>query len=355
MPTDSPVSSVENPGVQSGGPGAQAKGKQRSSSQKSGSYLPDIHRALPQSFDAEQGVLGSILLSPNDVLTDCVEQLSAHHFHHPANATIYQILIDLWNTSAPIDLIALTQVLRDRNILDQVGGAEYITNLYTFVPTAANADFYIDILKEKYLLRQVIIVCTEYASRSYDEQGDAKLLLDEVEAKVLQIGQQRYEGALPTMQDHVMEAMDMIELLHRNRGAVSGLPTGFAGFDKLTSGLHPGNMVVIAARPSMGKTAFALNIAEHVAMDVGKAVAVFSLEMSSQELVQRLLCSLARVDLQKLRDGFLVKQDFPNLMAAADRLAKSQIYIDDTPGLGILELRAKARRLKDRQNIELIV
>ncbi|MEO6848383.1 MAG: replicative DNA helicase [Chthoniobacterales bacterium] len=355
MPTDSPVSSVENPRYQDGTQTAQGRQKGRSSSQKSGSYLPDIHRSLPQSLEAEQGVLCSILLSPNDVLTDCVEQLAAHHFHHPANASIYALLVELWNSSAPIDLITVTQSLRDQNLLDQVGGAEYITTLSTFLPTAANADFYIDILKEKYLLRQVIVVCTEYAARSYDEQGEAKVLLDEVEAKVLEIGQQRYQGALPTMQDQVMEAMDMIELLHRNRGAVSGLPTGFAGFDKLTSGLHPGNMIVIAARPSMGKTALALNIAEHVAMDVGKPVSIFSLEMSSQELVQRLLCSLARVDLQKLRNGFLTKQDFPNLMAAADKLAKSQIFIDDTAGISILELRAKARRLKDRQDIALIV
>ncbi|MEI8387114.1 MAG: replicative DNA helicase [Verrucomicrobiota bacterium] len=316
--------------------------------------MPDVHRALPQSLDAEKGLLGSVLLS-STVLDDSISQIEAGHFHLPAHQKIFELLVEMRNAGKPIDLISVTQHLEDRKLLDEVGGASVVTDLLTFVPTAANADYYREILCEKYLLRKVITVCTEYAARSYDEQGDVKLLVDEVEQKILEIGEERVSSSIPTMKEMVNDAITSIEQLVANKGGITGLSTGFHVLDNMTSGLHAGEMFVIAARPSMGKTALAMNIAEHVALDAGKPVAVFSLEMSSPQLVQRLLCSRARVDSKKLRDGFIGKQELGSISSAAGLLSKAKMFVDDTPGLSILELRAKARRLHNRENIQLVV
>ncbi len=296
-----------------------------------------------------------MLISPTEVIGDCVERINAGYFYQPAHATIYDVLVEAWNAQRPADVITLTQTLRDRNLLDAVGGPSFITHLFTFTPTAANATYYLEIVREKYILRQIIGSCTECAARAYDEQGEVNTLLDEVEQKVLSINENRFKNAVPLMKDQVMEAIETIEKLYERRGAITGLASGFANLDRMTNGLHPAEMVVIAARPSMGKTAFAMNIAEHVAVNLKHAVAIFSLEMSSQQLVQRLLCSRARVNLGKVRDGFLSERDFPNLTTAASKLAESQIFIDDTAGLSILELRAKARRFKQMYDIQLIV
>ncbi|MDX2080393.1 MAG: replicative DNA helicase [Terrimicrobiaceae bacterium] len=354
MPASSPGRVEEKPTNQGGNGSEKPRSKRADYSQKSGSYLPDIHRALPQSLDAEKGLLGSVLLSTS-VLDDCIAQIDAKHFHLPAHQKVFEVLVEMRNLGKPIDLISLTQTLEDRKLLEEVGGAALVTDLLTFVPTAANADYYRDILREKHLLRQVIAVCTEYAARSYEEQGDVKTLLDEVEQRVLAIGDQRFRDSLPTMKEMVNDAITNIEQLIKNKGGITGLSTGFAVLDRMTSGLHEGEMFVIAARPSMGKTALAMNIAEHVALDANKPVAVFSLEMSAQQLVQRLLCSRARVNSKSLRDGFIGKADMNNISAAATLLTKAKIFVDDTPGLTILELRAKARRLRDREGIELVV
>jgi len=319
------------------------------------SYLPDIHRLLPQAPDAERGVLCSFLLAPREIGGLCAEKLvKAEHFHLPAHAQIYAILLELWDANRPIDFITLTQLLRDRSQLDQVGGAAFITELFTFLPTAANAGYYVEILQEKYTLREIIKVCTEYAARSYDEQDDVAMLLNDVEAKVYGIAQGRFKDKTASMKDQVMEAIHAIEALYDRRGAITGLPTGFAELDKMLDGLHAAEMIVIAARPSMGKTALAMNIAEHIALEAKQPVAVFSLEMSTSQLVQRLLCSRARVNLGSVRNGFLAERDFPALTAAASKLAESKIFIDDTPGLSILELRAKARRLSSQHGIKAI-
>jgi replicative DNA helicase len=319
------------------------------------SYLPDIHRLLPQAPDAERGVLSSFLLAPREIGGLCAEkQIKDAHFHLPAHAQIYATLLELWDKAQPIDFITLTQLLRDRSQLDQVGGAAFITELFTFLPTAANAGYYIEILQEKYTLREIIKVCTEYAARSYDEQDDVPSLLNDVEAKVFAIAQDRFKDAAANMKDQVMEAIHAIEKLYDRRGAITGLPTGFAELDKMLDGLHEQEMIVIAARPSMGKTAFAMNICEHIALEAKLPVAVFSLEMGTSQLVQRLLCSRARVNLGSVRNGFLSERDFPALTAAASKLAESKIFIDDTPGLSILELRAKCRRLSSQHGIKAI-
>ncbi|MFL6590851.1 MAG: replicative DNA helicase [Chthoniobacterales bacterium] len=315
----------------------------------------DIHRTLPHSIEAEQGVLGSMLISPREIIAECVEKINENYFYIPAHQTIYLVLVELWNAGQGIDLITFTQVLRDRNLLETVGGAAAVTSLFTFVPTAANVTYYLEIVRDKYILREIIAACTESVRRSFEEQDEVHNLLDEVEQKIFSVGEDRFKGQVLTMKDQVMEAIEAIEQLYERRGGITGISTGFAELDRMTNGLHEAEMIVIAARPSMGKTALAMNIAEHVAINEKLPVAVFSLEMSSQQLVQRLLCSRARVNLQKVRDGFLAERDFPSLTAAASKLAEAQIFIDDSASLSILELRAKARRLKAQKDIRLIV
>jgi replicative DNA helicase len=315
----------------------------------------DVHRTPPHSVEAEQGVLGSMLISPRETIAECVEKINEEYFYVPAHRTIYDVLVDLWNTRQGIDLITFTQVLRDRNLLDSVGGAAFVTNLFTFVPTAANVQYYLEIVRDKYILRQIISAATESVRRAYEEQEEVDSLLDEVEQKIFDVGEDRFKGQMLSMKDHAMQAIETIERLYERKGSITGISTGFVEFDRMTSGLHPSEMVVIAARPSMGKTALAMNIAEYVAINEKLAVGVFSLEMSSQQLVQRMLCSRARVNLQRVRDGFLGERDFPSLTAAASKLAEARMFIDDSASLSILELRAKARRLKAQQDVSLII
>ena len=315
----------------------------------------DVHRTPPHSVEAEQGVLGSMLISPRETIAECVEKINEEYFYVPAHRTIYDVLVDLWNAGQAIDLITFTQVLRDRNLLDSVGGAAFVTNLFTFVPTAANVQYYLEIVRDKYILRQIISAATESVRRAYEEQDEVDSLLDEVEQRIFDVGEDRFKGQMLSMKDHAMQAIETIEKLYERKGSITGISTGFVEFDRMTSGLHPSEMVVIAARPSMGKTALAMNIAEYVAINEKLPVGVFSLEMSSQQLVQRLLCSRARVNLQRVRDGFLGERDFPSLTAAASKLAEAKIFIDDSASLSILELRAKARRLKAQQDVQLFI
>src|ERR1700704_658593 len=315
----------------------------------------DVHRSPPHSAEAEQGVLGSMLLSPRDIIAECVERITEEYFYIPAHQTVYNVLVELWNNGQAIDLITFTQVLRDRNLLDAIGGASFVTSLFTFVPTAANVGYYLEIVRDKYILRSIIAASTESVRRAYEEQDEVANLLDEVEQKIFAVGEDRFKGQMLSMKDQVMEAIESIEKLYERKGGITGISTGFVEFDRMTSGMHPAEMIVIAARPSMGKTALAMNIAEHVAINEKLPVGVFSLEMSSQQLVQRLLCSRARVNLQKVRDGFLGERDFPSLTAAASKLAEAKIFIDDSASLTILELRAKARRLKSQQDVQLII
>jgi len=315
----------------------------------------DIHRTPPNSVEAEQGVLGSMLISPRDTIGECVEKINEEYFYVPAHQTIYTVLVELWNAGQAIDLITFTQVLRDRNLLESLGGASFVTGLFTFVPTAANVQYYLDIVRDKYILREIIAAATESVRRAYEEQDEVNNLLDEVEQRIFAVGEDRFKGQMLSMKDQVMEAIESIEKLYERKGGITGISTGFIEFDRMTSGMHGAEMIVIAARPSMGKTALVMNIAEHVAVQEKLPVGVFSLEMSSQQLVQRLLCSRARVNLQKVRDGFLAERDFPSLTAAASKLAEAKIFIDDSAGLSILELRAKARRLRAQHDVQLLI
>jgi replicative DNA helicase len=336
------------------GTGARRNGS--STPKPLGSVSPDAHRPLPQALDAEKGLLCSALLSPREVLTDCVDQIGEEAFYSPAHGTIFRILVEMWSANQQIDVITLTNRLRDLNLLDAVGGPGAVTELLGYVPTAANASHYLEIVREKSLLRRMIVACTTSAVRCYEEQGDVPQLLDDVEREIFTIGENRFRKSAPGMREEVFTALENIEKMYQQRGRISGLATGFTIFDQMTDGLHPGEMIIVAARPSMGKTALAMNIVEHVSLDLEepKPVGVFSLEMSTQQLVQRMLCSRARVNMKKIRSGMLARAEHSKLNDAAAALSESQIFIDDTPGLSILELRAKARRMRDRHRIELI-
>lgn len=316
--------------------------------------VTDIHRTLPHSIEAEQGVLGSMLISPRGVIGECVEKINESYFYVPAYQTIYTVLVELWEAGQAIDLITFTQVLRDRNLLETVGGAGNVTSLFTFVPTAANLTYYLEIVRDKYICREIIAACTEGVRRAFEEQDEVNALVDEVEQKILAVGQDRFGKSKTSMKDAVMDGIEAIETAYNKRGAITGLATGFIELDRMTDGLQNDDMIVIAARPSMGKTAFAMNIAEHVAVNQQLPVAVFSLEMSTNQLIQRFLCSRARVNMQKVRDGFMAERDFPSLTAAASKLAECPMFIDDER-IDTDTLRARARRLKSEHDIRLVV
>lgn len=356
MATDHPGETTGNAGAGNGERSARSQARKRGSSQKPGTYLPDTHRSLPSSLSAEKGLLGSILLSPTQVLDECIQSgISRDYFHLPAHGLIFDTAVEMRDANRPVDLISITQFLDDRKGLEEAGGGGAIADLFTFVPTAANASYYMGILREKYLLRRIITTCNEYSARAYEEQDNSENLLDEAESKILAIADDRFATQVPDLAKITIEVLDRIEKTFTNRGQITGLPTGFSGLDKLTDGLHPAEMAVIAARPSMGKTALAMNIAEHVALQSGKAVAVYSLEMSTLQLVQRLLCSRARVNLGKVRTEAARHTEMRSLIDATQELSKCKMFIDDTPGLSILDLRARCRRIHSRHTIDLVV
>lgn len=315
------------------------------------SYLPDIHRLLPQAPDAERGVLSSFLLAPKEIGGLCAEkQIRTEHFHLPVHAQIYGTLVELWDANKAIDFITLTQLLRDRGQLDQCGGAAFVTELFTFLPTAANAGFYIESLQEKHTLREIIKVCTEYAARAYNEQDNPEGLLNDVEAKILAIRKgDDSELREQNPKELVATVMQDIETMYDNKGRVTGLETGFKEIDNMLNGLQPADMVVIAARPSMGKTALAMNIAEFIAIESKKTIAFFTLEMSDKALMQRAILSRSHVNMHRMRMGFLSERDFPAMTAAACSFSQNgRLRIVDAVGATIGAIRAKARRLKRR-------
>ena len=316
-----------------------------------------VDRLPPHSPEAEQGVLGCVLLSPNDCMGECIEKFKsgAEVFYDLRHQTIFGALAEMYDSREAIDLITLQQRLKNKQLLDEVGGIPYLAGLPDTVPSSANLAYYLEIVQEKYLLRKMIRICTDVVGRVYDYEGEVDALMDEVERDILRISESRVQSQTITIKDLVKKAINTIEDFHQRQGVLTGVGTGFTDLDKMTSGFHAGEMVVIAARPSMGKTSLAMNIAEHVAIDLKLPVGVFSLEMTSESLVLRMLCSRSRVNLRNVRDGFLAERDFPKLTGAAGKLATAPLFIDDSSALSILQLRAKARRMFQQYGIKLFV
>jgi replicative DNA helicase len=319
-------------------------------------------RIPPFSEEAERGVLGSILLDASRVMDLCVaSQLEPESFHVPAHRTLYETLCDLYRQGAVIDVLTVSERLRTDNRLDGVGGAAALDQLVDGTPTAAHAEYYIDIVRQRHLLRSIIGCAREAEASCYGTQESADSILGRIEQAFLNITE-RQHGQMAPWADSVKRTMERIDRVFSAQGvgALRGISTGFANLDHVLQGMRPSEMIILAARPSMGKTSLAMNIVENVAMGVGgdhapRAVGVFSLEMSADSLVMRMLCSLAEVSAFKLMGGYLSNRDIHGkLMQAADRLVRAPIYLDDSGGLDVMELRARARRMKKKYNVELI-
>ncbi|MEJ0091777.1 MAG: replicative DNA helicase [Limisphaerales bacterium] len=306
----------------------------------------------------EQGVLGCQLLSPNECIGQVIEKLKgtgieAHY--DLRHQTIQTELFEMYDNRIPIDIITLQQSLKDKGLLDQIGGIAYLSQLQDSVPSAANLSYYLEIVQEKFLLRRMISTCTDVVGRVYDYEGDVETLLDEVEKEILRINESRAQSSTASVKELVGKAILTVENYFGRKGTLNGIGTGFPDLDRMTDGLHGQEMIVIAARPSMGKTSLAMNIVEHVVLEQNLPAAVFSLEMSAESLVLRMLCSIARVNLRSIREGFMSEADFPKLTSAAGRLAKAKLLIDDSAGLSILDLRARARRMHQQHGVKLFV
>jgi len=322
-----------------------------------GGARSSVDRLPPHSVEAEQGVLGCIMLSPNDCIGECITKLKsgAEVFYDLRHQSIFDMLAEMFDKREGIDLITLQQRLKDKQLLEQVGGLAYLSSLCDAVPSAANLMYYLDIVQEKFLLRKLIRVCTQVVGRVYDFEGQVDALMDEIERDILRVSESRVQSHTSTIKELVKKAIGTIEDYHQRQGTLTGIGTGFGDLDRLTTGLHGGEMIVIAARPSVGKTSLAMNIAEHVAIDERLPVGVFSLEMTAESLVLRMLCSRSRVNLRNVREGFLAERDFPRLTGTAGKLANAPLHIDDSSGLSILQLRAKARRLHQQFGVKLFV
>jgi len=313
------------------------------------------HRLPPQSLEGEMSVLGGVLLE-NEALNKALEILRPDDFYRESHRKIFSALIELANRGEPADLVTLTAALQQAGALDAVGGSSYLATLVDYVPTAANITYYCRLVKEKSISRHLIRVATEIATRGY-EGGEVEKSLDWAEKSIFEITGMKTRPSYFATRDILKDTFKTIEKLFERKELVTGVPTGFADLDTMTAGLQPGDLVIIAARPSMGKTAFILNLVEYAAVhSESKApTIIFSLEMSKESLVQRMLCSISRVDASRLRTGHLGDSDWPKLTNGAGLLSEAPIYIDDTPAISVLELRAKARRLKAEKNLGLIV
>ena len=299
---------------------------------------------LPNNLEAEESVLGACFLSKY-ALQKASESLQPESFYSEKNSKIFQSMIALNEEKTPIDLTTVTSYLKNHNELNEVGGVEYLTEVLNFVPTASNIDYYIQNVEETALLRRLIETATEIASEGYRTDETVNDILDNSEKKILSIVKNRKSSEFRTIKEVLAKTQSDLERLSENKGEITGLSTGWYDFDKLTTGLHPNEFIIIAARPAMGKTAFALNLATHVAMSQDKSVAVFNLEMSAEQLAMRILSSLGQLEGFKLRTGNLLNQDWKRINEASSQLSGTNLVIDDTPGITIGEIRAKCRRL----------
>lgn len=308
----------------------------------------------PQHIEAEIAVLGSMLLDA-DAMAQSIEILAPESFYKDAHKKIFRAISTLFSENQSIDILTLTERLTKDGLLEEAGGASYLAFLTTAVPTAANLMHYARIVKEKYILRHLINNATQIVSDCFDATQDVEALLDRSEKLIFDITSRKFAGGVVPLKEIIRNQIETIDRLYQRKEHITGIATGYHEFDTQTAGLQPSDLIIIAARPSMGKSALMTCIAEHAAMVAKMPVAIFSLEMSKEQLIQRMLCSCARVNAHKVRTGFLAQSDWPALTSAAAKLSEAPIYIDDTPGISILELKAKARRLKAQFDIKLLI
>lgn len=313
-----------------------------------------LSKVPPQNLEAEQSVLGSILLKEN-AFGNVIEILTADDFYSPAHKSIFKAMVALFEKNEPHDLITLTNYLKDDNCLDDIGGAAYLANLTSIVPVTANISSYAKIIRQKAVLRKLIDVNTDIAGRCYEEQGEIDQLVDEAEQAIFDIAGQKGGQKFTALKDIIPDAFARVEQLYKRKELITGVPTGYFDIDKMTAGLQPSDLIILAGRPSMGKTAFAMNLAQHAALVEKTGVAIFSLEMSKEQLTMRLLSSVGRIDSQRIRTGKLHDDDWPKLTRAVGMLSDAPIYIDDTPAISVLDMRSKVRRLASQHDIGMIL
>ena len=313
-----------------------------------------VGKVPPHDIQAEQAVLGSMLLD-KDAVIDAIEVLREDSFYREDNKMIFSAILSLYAKNEPIDLITVKSELTENGNFDKVGGLEYLSSLPDKVPTTANVDRYIKIVEEKALTRNLIQTANELISLGYDETEDVDDILELAEKKVFDLSQNKSTKGYSSIKDVLVSSFAELEKLYNQKGRISGITTGFADLDRQTSGLHNSDLVIVAARPAMGKSAFAINIATNAALKGKVPVAIFNLEMSKEQVVNRILCSEAMVDSNKVRTGQIEDNDWMKLASASGILSEAPIYIDDTPGISIMEIRAKCRKLKMEKDIGLIV
>ena len=311
-----------------------------------------VNAVPPHAVEAEMSLIGSMLLEPKSIADVVPIVKSGRDFHRPGHGVLYDAIVSIYDRTASLDMVQLSQTLKDQNILGEVGGLDYLVELGSCVPSAANAAQYARIVREKATLRELITAGGEILREAHSPEHEVQDVLEQAEQRIFRIAQQRESSSAEKIQDLMVEVVRAIE--ERDGKHLTGVPCGFVEMDEMLNGFQPGELLILAARPSMGKTAFALNVMEQMAL-AGHGVAMFSLEMGKQQLVQRMLCARGRIDSQRLRKNMLQKEDYDRLMTACGELDRADIYIDDTPGLTLLQLRSKARRLKDRYGIDAIV
>lgn len=311
-------------------------------------------RVAPHSVEAEQSVLGSILID-NEAANTVVELLNDKDFFSGNHQAIFSSMVSLFERSEPIDILTLSQELKRGDLLRKAGGSEYITRIFDSVPTSANVEYYARLVKEYSLRRKVIHEASAIVEEALSGEGNVDSFLDSVEQRIFAVSESRTHQGFYKVRDIVKDSIKEVEKRYVSQELITGVASGFADLDSITAGLQPSDLIIIAGRPAMGKTSLALSVARHVSLDLGKAVAVFSLEMSREQIVTRMLCSEARVDSSRVRTGRLGDSDFPRLVEAASKLAQADLYIDDTPAISVMEMRAKARRLHREKKLELIL
>lgn len=313
-----------------------------------------IGKLPPHSIEAEQAVLGAILLD-REAIISASEYIKPEDFYKDSHREVYQAAAELFEKGEPVDLVTLSEQLKQKDVLEAVGGMAFLTDLSTSVPTTANVAHYAKIVYEKSLLRKLIRACGEISDMSFQATEDVMEIIDFAEKGIFDISQKRsFKGFVP-LKDVLVASFNKIEELYNNKGNTTGIPTGFHDIDSKTSGLQRSDLILVAARPSMGKTSFALNIAQNAALNQKVPVAIFSLEMSREQLVNRMICAEASIDSHRMRTGSLADGDWPKLAESVNKLSTADIYIDDTPGITVAEMRSKCRRLKLEKGLELIL